>query len=74
MQAHFSLLGKKCIGHGGGYVEKWVLVAENMIYQIVFAFFVSAVVSMEINRWCYFQSHLCIIMVITFILLKCANA
>lgn len=38
----FFIAGKKCIGHGGGYVEKLVLVAENMLYQIVFVFFVSA--------------------------------
>jgi len=48
----------KCRATGGDYVEKQSFVAENLLHQVVLLYFVSVVVSVEINRRHYFQSNL----------------
>jgi len=49
---------QKNIANGSEYVEKYRVVAENLLYQIVSLCYLSVIVSMEINRKHYFQSDL----------------
>jgi len=48
----------KRIANGDDCVEKESFVTENLLYQSVMVVFISAAVSMEINRRHYFQSNI----------------
>ena len=50
---------QKCTASGSNYVEKEQIISHKALWNTVIVFFVSVAVSVEINRWRYFQSYLC---------------
>ena len=56
-QQRATFTGTKFYKRSGDYAEKQGFVAETVVLNSVVVFFVSVVVSMEINQRRYFQSN-----------------